>query len=185
MRYMVGFAMALTLLASPLSASAEDTDGRGPDERPQLALLLIPKHLQERLPEDRHAVSKPESKFSLEYQEQKSPAVHEMELRVRRARIGLGVSGIAYFAGASMGLAAFMGFFSACFLSDPLEPCAPDWVAPLGWTGVALAAGGLAGMIASGVLLHKRKRDRDSLRQARYGGPRRVQWDLARSQFVF
>jgi hypothetical protein len=39
-------------------------------------------------------------------------------------------------------------------------------------------AGGVAGMIASGILLRRRKRDRDRLRY-------RVQWDLAQSRVVF
>ena len=53
------------------------------------------------------------------------------------------------------------------------------------WTGTALSVGGFAGMIASGILLHRRKRDRDSLREAHYGRSHRVQWDLERSRFVF
>ena len=74
MRYLVGFGLVLALVASPLSVVAQTAE-EGSDERPQLAFLLIPKHLQERLPQHRHAVSEPESKFSLEYQEQKSPTV--------------------------------------------------------------------------------------------------------------
>jgi hypothetical protein len=40
-------------------------------------------------------------------------------------------------------------------------------------------------MIATGILLGVRKRKRSSLREADYGRPRRVQWDLAGSQVVF
>jgi hypothetical protein len=40
-------------------------------------------------------------------------------------------------------------------------------------------------MIATGILLGVRKRDRRSLQEARYERPRRVQWDFARSQVVF
>jgi len=53
------------------------------------------------------------------------------------------------------------------------------------WTGTALLVGGFAGMVASGILLGRRKFDRDWLRQADYATPRRVQWDVARSRLVF
>jgi hypothetical protein len=43
---------------------------------------------------------------------------------------------------------------------------------------MVLMVGGISGMIASGILVRRRKRDRDSLR-------RRVQWDLAQSRLVF
>jgi hypothetical protein len=48
-----------------------------------------------------------------------------------------------------------------------------------------MAAGGLAGTIASGILLRRGKQDRDRLRQAHYGTPCRVQWDLVQSRLVF
>jgi len=48
--------------------------------------------------------------------------------------------------------------------------------------GEILSIGGVAGMIASGILLRRRKRD---LREAHYGAPHRVQWDLAQSRLVF
>lgn len=186
MQYRIGFVSVLALVASPLCASAQTTDEGGSDERPQLALLLIPEHLQERLPQHRPAAAEPESKFSLEYQEQKSPAVEEMELRVKRARIGLGVSGAGYLAGASMGLAALFGYFSRCFGSDPLESChGPSWVVPVGATGAVLWVGGLAGIIASGVLLARRKQNLRELQQTHHGTSRRVRWDLARSRLVF
>lgn len=51
--------------------------------------------------------------------------------------------------------------------------------------GFALCAGGTVGMIACGALLGVRKRKLRKARQAHYGQPRRVQWDLARSRLVF
>jgi hypothetical protein len=51
--------------------------------------------------------------------------------------------------------------------------------------GCLLLVGGFAGMVASGILLRRRKFERDWLRQAHYGTPRRAQWDLARSRLVF
>jgi LPXTG-motif cell wall-anchored protein len=52
-------------------------------------------------------------------------------------------------------------------------------------TGFILSLAGLGGTIASGILLRRRKRDRDRLLEAHYGTPRRVQWDLAQSRVVF
>jgi hypothetical protein len=63
-----------------------------------------------------------------------------------------------------------------CWSNEP--DCPAGWVAPVGWTGMVLMVGGISGMIASGILVRRRKRDRDSLR-------RRVQWDLAQSRLVF
>jgi hypothetical protein len=110
--------------------------------------------------------------------------LEEMDVRVRRAKIGLGSSAAALFAGGM-----FVGFGIGESLSDWcfFEECAPvpkRYVAYV-WTGTALLVGGFAGMVASGILLRSRKRDRDSLRAAHYTTPRRVQWDLAQSRLVF
>jgi hypothetical protein len=110
--------------------------------------------------------------------------LEEMDVPVKRAKIGLGSSAAALFAGGM-----FMGFGIAESLSDWcfFEECAPvrkRYMAYV-WTGTALLVGGFAGMVASGILLRRRKRDRDWLRQAHYATPRRAQWDLARSRLVF
>ena len=62
----------------------------------------------------------------------------------------------------------------------------------LDFTGVGMAfAGGLilivgvVGMAASGAMLGSSKQELRELQEARYGRPRRVQWDLARSRLVF
>ena len=89
----------------------------------------------------------------------------EMELRVKRAKIGLGVSVVVMVGG------------SVLFLYG----AAADDTAALA-TGFSLSLGGTGGTIASGILLRRRKRD---LREAHYGRPRRVQWDLAQSRLVF
>jgi hypothetical protein len=106
--------------------------------------------------------------------------LEEIELRMKRARIGLGVSALSTVVGIALSSVAWGN--SICFLGD----CSVEsWVAPVGYTGAALVAGGVAGMTASGILLRRRKRDRDSLRAAHYGTPRRAQWDLAQSRLVF
>jgi hypothetical protein len=102
-----------------------------------------------------------------------SPTAHgytleEIETRVKRAKIGLGVSVVA------------MVGFGVLFLYG----AAADDTAAVA-TGLILSLGGTGGTIASGILLRRRKRDRDSLRAAHYRTPRRVQWDLAQSRVVF
>jgi hypothetical protein len=106
-----------------------------------------------------------------------------MELRVKRAKIGFGVSVGALLVGSVMGLTALGKVIPIiCILECP-DP--PEWVAPVGYTGLVLAFGGIGGMIASGILLGRRRRDRDRLKEQLYGTPRRVQWDLAQSRIVF
>jgi hypothetical protein len=104
----------------------------------------------------------------------------ELELRVKRAKIGLGVSGGVFLVGSAMAIAAIVGQPKSGFFEPELPN--PPWVAPVGWTAVALVTGGFAGMVTSGVMLRVRKR------QPRRGvhdeTPRRVQWDLARSRLV-
>ena len=105
--------------------------------------------------------------------------LEEMERRVMLAKLGVGVSAVPIFVGAL--LAATPAF-------SPLEPRTPEEQTSdrrLQYTGAALAAGGAASMVAMGIVLGVRKRKLRSLQDADYGGPRRVQWDLARSRLVF
>jgi len=106
--------------------------------------------------------------------------LEEMQVRVKRARIGLGVSIGSMVLGTALSVAAGVNRLY-CF-----EPCSyPGWVDPVFAIGLTLAVGGTAGMIASGILLGKRKRKLRRLRHAHYGAPRRVHWDLAQSRLVF
>lgn len=114
----------------------------------------------------------------------KDYTLEELELGVKRARIGLYTSAGVFAAGVTMGFVAMANHEPCSFLAWEC-PEYPDWVGPVGWTGFTLAVGGLAGMVASGVLLGKRNREQDRLGQAHYGRPRRVQWDLAWSRLVF
>ena len=101
---------------------------------------------------------------------------------VGRAKIGLGVSVTAMVVGLAVSGGAAAS--SVCISFDPEMPCPPPPTAAIG-IGIAMMVGGLGGTIASGILLRRRKRDQDSLRQAHYGTPRRAQWDLAQSRLVF
>ena len=100
--------------------------------------------------------------------------LEEMDVRLRRAKIGLGVSaGVMVLGGVLMGVAApnvnimtgeDLGLFGA---------------------GMFLAFGGLVGTIVSGGMHAHRRRQRRELLEAHYGRTRRVQWDLPQSRFVF
>lgn len=103
--------------------------------------------------------------------------VDEAGLRMKRARIGLGVS-----AGFSvLGLAlAIAGRFGDCQFYPFPSRCDPLAIA-----GFTFIGAGVVGMITTGILSVRRTRDRYWLRREDYGTPRRVQSDPARSRFVF
>ena len=106
-------------------------------------------------------------------------ALEELELRVKRAKIGVYVSAGVLVAGILMGGIAYGS------MGDWGET-SPDWTDPVAWTGVTLMMGGFFGLIATGAVLHVRKRALlRELQVAHYGRPRRVQWDLAQSRLVF
>jgi hypothetical protein len=106
--------------------------------------------------------------------------LEEMEVRVRRARLGLGFSVVATTVVGP--LLIFVGF-TASFYEEPGSRTA---LPPAAFaTGSILMLGGIVGMAVSGSELRRRKRDRDTLREAHYRRPRRVQWDLAQSRVVF
>jgi hypothetical protein len=111
--------------------------------------------------------------------------LEEIERRVKRAKIGLGVSAGVY--GLGIGL-TFGGV--ACADNAPPDQggfvnLPPGHCYALLGTGAILTLGGLIGIIISGVRLASNKRDRNWLRQAQYGRLHQVQWDLARSRLVF
>jgi hypothetical protein len=165
MRYLVSFVFVLALVGSPLSASAQDNEA-GTTSEPALQLVAL----------DSTGVvftlipSTTVDGYTLE----------EMELRVRRAKIGLGVSALSMVVGIT--LSAVAGANAICFF----DPCSvAGWVYPVVALGGVLVVGGIVGMAVSARKLRKRKRDRDWLRPADYGTPRRVQWDLAQTRLVF
>ena len=103
---------------------------------------------------------------------------------MKRAKIGLGASAGVYALG--LGL-AFGAIACASNAADPYDfiSIVPGRCYAILGAGVIVALGGLIGMITSGVRLVKHKRNRNWLRQAHCGTPRRVQWDLAQSRLVF
>jgi len=108
--------------------------------------------------------------------------LEEMELRVRRAKIGLGISG-----GLGVLGLALVGGWVACSNRKPAGAGEffPSECDPLLFAGFSMTLIGPVGMITSGAILGVRKRKLRELQQAHYGRPRRVQWDLAQSRLVF
>lgn len=99
----------------------------------------------------------------------------ELQLRVKRAVIGLYVSALSFLAGAFS-----MAFAGVCGIGEWTERCDRLWSA-----GITLMVGGGIGMIVSAALLGNRKHQLRELRQAHYETRRRVRWDLERSAVVF
>jgi len=112
-------------------------------------------------------------------------AFKEMDRRVKRARIGLGVSIVAMtVVGPPLIVAGTAASLGSCEWGGT-EDCSPSEAPGLIAAGALVTVGGIGGTIASGVLLRRGKRDRDRFREAHYGRLHRVQWDLTRSRLVF
>jgi hypothetical protein len=107
--------------------------------------------------------------------------LEEAELRLKRARIGLGVSAGISVLGIALLIPGVVGECRATYYYYSTPPRCD----PLTTTGAIFIMAGVVGMIPSGILSVKRTRDRDWLRPAHYGRPHRVQWDLAQSRLVF
>ena len=171
MRYFVGFVLALVMGASPLDVNAQDTQKSWVEEfYPELA----PREPLE-LPPPEPA---PKSKDTTE----EPSVVQEPAPSPGKAKVGRGVSAGVLAVGFVMGLAAAGG--GVCYGTDDPSSCPDPWVAPVGATGAVLFVGGLAGMIASGVMLRKRKRDRDNLWEAHRRRQFRVEVDTSDDAFT-
>jgi hypothetical protein len=104
--------------------------------------------------------------------------LEEMDVRVRRAKIGLlSTTGVAVVGAGLFGAGVARGRSSQDL--DALSE------GPLLISGMSLMIGGAVGMIVTGTLLGIRKGELRRLKEARYERRRRVQWDFARSQVVF
>lgn len=105
----------------------------------------------------------------------------EMERRVQAARVGVGFSAVTLVLGA-----VIAGAGAAVAVNRDLgtPPDTSSGHAAV-WVGTALVGVGGVSMIATGIVLGKRKRKLRELQRAHYGTPRRVQWDLAQSRLVF
>jgi hypothetical protein len=178
---LVGFVLfALALVASPLDVSAQ------PAEEDSLSSWQV---------EAKPAPEEPALELKLDDDSvkitpgaQRAPTVEEMEMegRVRRARIGLAVTPVPIVIGFLLTTPPLLTI-DFCLVDCPPPPTAEELAREdrLIRAGATIAVLGGASMIAMGILLGVRKRARRELKQAHYGAPRRVQWDLARSRLVF
>ena len=183
MRYVVGFVLALALVASPLSVSAQAGEEGTPSEsnlrEPAPASEPAPKGPALQLELDSAGVEVAQSRPTLE---EGWYTLEEMDVREWRQPNGLIGSAVAL----GLGAVVFGISFAEMCIFPPPEGCPePNWHRPLRITGGVLMASGAAGMLASGILVGVRKGRRRELQEAHYGKPRRVQWDLARSRLVF
>jgi hypothetical protein len=177
MRYLVGFGCVLAaLVVSPLSASAQTAEGAATAE----------PGVQEPAPSSEPAPEEPALQLKLDAagvdivpsppQTVDGYTLEEMELRVRRAKIGLWST-----AGATVLGGVMIGASWNCMSGRTLDDAC--WGPFL--SGAFIGFSGAVGMIVTGTLLAHRKRTLRGWQEAHYGRPRRVQWDLAGSRVVF
>jgi len=179
MRCSAGFVFALTLAGLPLSVSAQ-TGEEGTKSEANLREPALPS---EPAPEEPALQLKLDS-AGVEVAPGYPPRLDELELRVKRAKIGLGASAGVL----ALGIAFTVGD-NACNSRNPppeeaffqiSEHCSAFFV-----IAAMATIGGLVGMIVNGVRLAKHKRELRELQRAHYRTPRRAQWDLAQSRLVF
>jgi hypothetical protein len=172
MRCLFGFMCVLALAALPLSVSAQaGEEGTEPSaEEPALPSepALEEPALQLKLDDAGVEVVPSPPRTADGY------TLEEMDLRVKRARIGLlSTMGVSLLGGVLIGIGVSQLDF------DTGEG------GVLLWTGFSAATGGLIGMMTTGGMLAHRKRKRRDLQEADYRTLHRVQWDLAQSRLVF
>ena len=177
MRYefRAGFALALglALMTLPSSACAQEEEV---SSEPALEESVLQLRVDDASVEAVPSPPRTSAGYTLE----------EMELRVKRAKIGLWST-----AGATVLGGVIIGAWSICEARD--EPA--DGSSTLGddlfacpgalFSGVAIGFSGAVGMIVTGALLGTRKRKLRRLQAADYGRSRGAHWDLARSRLVF
>lgn len=182
MRYVAGFVFVLTLVVLPVSAGAQDGE-EGATSGP---------NLQQPAPPSEAAPEEPALQLQLDdagVQVTSSPArVAWAEHAVERHRRGLIISSV--FFGVGVGVIAGSVAWAPhaeCGDDDPatFDLCIPTGPIVLGTFGAIMATGGLIGMAVKGARLAKSNSQLRELKEAHYGTPRRVQWDLARSRLVF
>jgi len=177
MRYLFGFLCVCAVGVVPLSQSVSaQTSEEGTAAEPSL--------LEEPAPSSEPTPEEPALRLELDsagVNVAPSPPrteLEKIELRVKRARIGLlSTTGVAVVGAALFGAGVARGRSSQDL--DALSE------GPLLISGMSLMISGAVGMIASGIVLGFSKGELRRLQEAHYGTPRRVQWDLAESRLVF
>jgi hypothetical protein len=175
MRWVVGSALFLGLLAVQLTASAQGDDSgeaaESADRHPEkdlacFVMSVLPLGASAQAQRGSGVNPYAAAPFGADYE---TPG--EMERRMQRAKIGVGVSVAPILAGGILMLASAVPY-----------AWEGDKARRLAIGGVVLMTGGAASMIATGILLGVRKR---KLRESKEATDRKVRWDLAQSRIIF
>ena len=150
MRHLLSFVFGVALAAIPFGVSAQQDEPSSREPAMQLELTDAGVEVAPMPPQTVDG-------YTLE----------EMEVRVRRAKIGLGASVFSVVAGTILAAGVGLPNITCTYPGDCPNP---SWGMPVFVTGVTLAAGGVLGMIATGALLGSRKR---KLRRLQTGHQRR------------
>ncbi len=172
MRYLVGFVGLLAGLATlPLSATAQVDEEAAPSEEnvqePAPAAKPVPEEPALQLKLDSAGVEVVQSGQTLQ-----ETRLKEAKRRGVGAKIGLGVS-----AGVLAGGSVLVG---AAFSAEDLDSAVGRLLG-----GTFVIVGGFVGMMVSAAKVRDTKAELRELQEAHYARRRRVQWDPARSRFVF
>ena len=178
MRYLFGFMCVCVLAALPQNTSAQDTEEGATSEQD------LQESSSEPAPEEPALQLKLDS-AGVGVAPGYPPRFDELELRVKRAKIGFGASAGVFLAGFVTGVIYLVAAepFAVCLFDCPPPP--PEWVDRIAWASTALLLAGFVGMITAGGIVGHRKRKLRELKEAHYETSRRAQWDLARSRLVF
>ena len=124
-----------------------------------------------------HAQDAEGQQVSVSYVRVESEAPADLDRKIRALRWGVGVSTAAI----PIGMASFLGGGAACSVNGIFvdKGCSTGQSAAIG-IGIGLMVAGTAGMIASAILLRRRKQERKDLYAAR-----RLNWSHASGSFVF
>jgi hypothetical protein len=144
MRYLVGFVFVLALVASPLGVSAQ-TAGEVSASEPAPEEPALQLKLDDAGVEVTPSPSRTEDGYTLE----------EMELRVKRAKMGLLAPAALIVAGVPLWV---RGTTSDCAY-DPFGQFFRERCTRLRTSGTALTVSGAVGMIVGSILVGVRKRD--------------------------
>jgi hypothetical protein len=116
--------------------------------------------------------------------EMQSPTTADLDLRIRRARLGFWSTFSVAGAGLMLSIA---GAYAYPHCSDELN-CVDDsqWQSAVLFTGGLMLVGGIVGMLTSGIILARRKRQKRRYEQEVASRvERRLRWDVEKSRVVF
>jgi len=199
MRYLVGFGLALALVAPPLTTSAQDADVAATSQhKPEESTLSdepvsdegtlgprLRKRTRQRWDPDTYELRLDSSGLSLS----PPPAPRQKtDARLRQYRQGVIVSSLFVGIGGALigsGVVVLRKWQEEECLGPSCDLIPPGGTYVLFTLGTVAAFGGLIGAAVSGGRLGARKRELRELQAAHRGNPPRVHWDLARSRLVF